>query len=220
MPSIHSIAMVPPGPDAPRVVNVIVEIPKGRRSKFEVDKRTGLIRLDRYLYSSLHYPGDYGYIPQTLAEDGDPLDILVMVNEPTFSGCLIEARPIGLFKMTDKGANDYKVLAVPNSDPIFRDFQDLWRVPAHFLKEVEHFFATYKELENPDGEDFVKTLGWESSDKALHEINTCIKRHQDEKSGKGKGKGKRRPKAKSVAKATPPVKAKAPRPPKRRTGDK
>ena len=176
--------MVTPGPNVPSVVHVIVEIPKGRRSKFEIDKETGLIRLDRYLYSSLMYPGDYGFIPQTLAEDGDPLDILVMVNEPTFSGCLIEARPIGLFKMTDRGANDYKVLAVPSSDPIFAEFNDLWRVPAHFLKEVEHFFATYKELEHPDGDELVKVLGWESADRAKEEILTCIQRYATHCNGK------------------------------------
>ena len=99
---------IPPGTDLPRVVNTIVEIPKGRRCKFEVDKKTGLIRLDRYLFSSSHYPGDYGFIPQTLAEDGYPLDVLVMVHEPTFSGCLIETRVVGLFRMTDHGANDFK----------------------------------------------------------------------------------------------------------------
>src|SRR5581483_12247244 len=104
---------IPPGTDLPRVVHTIVEIPKGRRSKFEIDKKTGLMRLDRYLFSSSHYPGDYGFIPQTLAEDHDPLDILVMVNEPTFSGCLIEARVVGIFRMRDKGQNDYKVLGVP-----------------------------------------------------------------------------------------------------------
>lgn len=170
--------LVPAGPSLPEVVNVIVEIPKGRRSKFEVDKESGLLRLDRYLYSSLMYPGDYGFIPQTLAEDSDPLDILVMVNEPTFSGCLIEARPIGLFKMTDRGVNDYKILAVPNRDPIFADFNDLWRVPSHYLKEVEHFFATYKELENPDSDELVKTLGWESTDKAHDEIRSCVDRYR------------------------------------------
>src|SRR5579862_1690307 len=132
---IRDYMMIPPGTGEAAVVNVIVEIPKGRRSKFEVDKVTGLIKLDRYLYSSAVYPGDYGFIPQTLAEDADPLDALVMVNEPTFSGCLIEARPIGLFKMIDKGQNDYKVLAVPNRDPIFAEYNDLWRVPPHFLRE-------------------------------------------------------------------------------------
>src|SRR5436305_3889930 len=112
---------IPPGTDLPRAVNTIVEIPKGRRSKFEVDKTTGLIRLDRYLFSSSHYPGDYGFIPQTLAEDGDPLDAIVMVNEPTFSGCLIEARVLGLFRMVDRGKNDYKIFGVPNSDPLFAE---------------------------------------------------------------------------------------------------
>jgi inorganic pyrophosphatase len=174
---------VPPGPNVPHVVHVIVEIPKGRRSKFEVDKETGLIRLDRYLYSSLHYPGDYGFIPQTLAEDGDPLDILVMVNEPTFSGCLIEANPIGLFKMTDKGANDFKVLAVPSSDPTFAEFHDLYRVPAHYLREVEHFFATYKQLE----EQSVRTLGWEGPGAARDEILSCIARYQKTRKGKRSG---------------------------------
>src|SRR5687768_4805022 len=116
---------VPAGTHLPSVVNAIIEIPKGRRNKFEVDKRTGLIRLDRYLYSSSHYPGDYGFIPQTLAEDGDALDILVMVNEPTFSGCLIEARVVGLFRMRDRGLNDFKVLGVPHTDPLFGEYKDL-----------------------------------------------------------------------------------------------
>lgn len=166
---------VSPGPEIPDIVHAIVEIPKGRRSKFEVDKETGIIRLDRYLYSSAHYPGDYGFIPQTLAEDGDPLDVLVMVNEPTFSGCLIEARVLGLFRMTDKGDNDFKVLAVPNTDPIFSDYRDMWRVPPHYLREVEHFFGTYKQLE---GNNMVETLGWEGADAARHEIEACIERYK------------------------------------------
>jgi len=166
---------VAPGPKPPDILHAVVEIPKGRRSKFEIDKKSGLIKLDRYLYSSAMYPGDYGIIPQTLAEDGDPLDILVMVNEPTFSGCLIECRPLGLFRMTDKGANDYKVLAVPNTDPIFAEYRDLWRVPPHFLREVEHFFATYKALE---GDSHVETLGWEGPDVARQEVNSCIERFE------------------------------------------
>lgn len=188
---------VKPGPNVPAVVHAIVEIPKGRRSKFEVDKETGLLRLDRYLYSSLHYPGDYGFIPQTLAEDGDPLDILVMVNEPTFTGCLIEARPIGLFKMTDRGLNDYKVLAVPSSDPIFAEYNDLWRVPPHFLREVEHFFGTYKELEGKAGEDVVQTLGWEAADKARAEVLACVERYKDQQKAVKKAKAARRGKPRS-----------------------
>lgn len=170
---------VSPGPQPPHVIHVIVEISKGRRTKVEVDKDTGLLRMDRYLYSSSMYPGDYGFVPRTLAEDGDPLDVLVMVNEPTFAGCLIEARPIGLFKMTDKGQNDYKVLAVPNSDPIFAEYHDLWRVPPHFLREVEHFFATYKQLEGGE----VITLGWADAELARAEINACIRRFADKEAG-------------------------------------
>src|SRR6476659_6357697 len=165
---------IPPGTDLPRVVNVIVEIPKGRRSKFEVDKKTGLIRLDRYLFSSSHYPGDYGFIPQTLAEDGDALDAVVMVNEPTFSGCLIEARVVGLFKMKDKNANDFKVFGVPNTDPLFAEVQTLDDVPSHFLREVEHFFATYKQLEGAH----VEPLGWATAADAIAEVKASVERYR------------------------------------------
>ncbi|MCG3138348.1 MAG: Inorganic pyrophosphatase [Phycisphaerae bacterium] len=169
---------VPPGTDLPRVVNAIVEIPKGRRSKFELDKETGLFKLDRYLFSSSHYPGDYGFIPQTLAEDGDALDVLVMVNEPTFTGCLIRARVVGLFKMTDHGHNDYKVLGVPNTDPLFAEFQKLDDVPHHYLREVEHFFATYKQLEGTE----TKTLGWASAEEAIAEVRLAVDRYHKQRS--------------------------------------
>ncbi|MGD8397321.1 MAG: inorganic diphosphatase, partial [Anaerolineae bacterium] len=103
---------LPPGPDIPNVIYVIVEVPKGSRNKYEYDKARGMVKLDRVLYSPIHYPGDYGLIPRTHYDDGDPLDVLVMVNEPTFPGCIIEARPIGLFRMLDRGVADDKVLAV------------------------------------------------------------------------------------------------------------
>jgi inorganic pyrophosphatase len=169
----HSYLNVPLGDGQPSVVNTIVEIPKGRRSKFEIDKKTGLIRLDRYLYSSSHYPGDYGFIPQTLAEDGDPLDILVMVNEPTFSGCLIEARVIGLFRMRDRDANDFKILGVPNKDPLFEEYRNLRDAPSHFLREVEHFFATYKQLEGVT----IETMGWATAQDAIVEVKASVERH-------------------------------------------
>ena len=169
-----ALNLVPAGTRVPSVVNAIVEIPKGRRSKFEIDKATGLIKLDRYLYSSSHYPGDYGFIPQTLAEDGDALDILVMVNEPTFSGCLIEARVVGLFRMTDRGANDYKVLGVPNTDPLFDEIRDLRNVPSHYLREVEHFFATYKQLEGVT----VKTEDWAPAKDAIAEVQASLDRQR------------------------------------------
>jgi inorganic pyrophosphatase len=155
-------------------VHSIIEVPKGRRSKFEIDKETGLIKLDRYLYSASHYPGDYGFIPQTLAEDGDALDILVMVNEPTFSGCLIEARVVGLFKMLDRGDKDFKVLAVPQFDPLFSEYRDLQSVPPHFLLEVEHFFSTYKQLEGVS----IQTLGWEGMDSAMQIVRDAVQRYR------------------------------------------
>ncbi|MCE9533920.1 MAG: inorganic diphosphatase [Planctomycetes bacterium] len=167
--------MIPPGTNIPSVVNMIVEIPKGSRNKFELDKETGLIRIDRYLYSSYVYPGDYGFIPQTLAEDSDPLDILVMVNEPTFSGCLIETRVVGLFKMIDKGVNDYKVLGVPNNDPLFAHLKKLEDVPPHFLREVEHFFGTYKQLEGIT----TSSLGWIGAEEATSEVRISVDRFRN-----------------------------------------
>lgn len=163
---------VPAGVKLPDIVNTIVEITRGRRTKFEVDKRTGLMKLDRYLYSASHYPGDYGFIPQTLAEDGDALDVLVMVNEPTFAGCLIETRVIGLFKMTDRDLNDFKVLGVPANDPLFAEYQNLEDVPKHYLREVEHFFATYKQLEGVETE----TMGWASAADAAKEVESSVDR--------------------------------------------
>ena len=170
MESLYS--QVSPGTNLPSIVNAIVEIPRGRRSKFEVDKTTGLLKLDRYLFASSHYPGDYGFIPQTLAADGDPLDILVMVNEPTFSGCLIEARVVGMFRMKDKGADDYKVLGVPNADPLFGHVKKLEDVPPHFLREVEHFFGTYKQLEGAHTE----SLGWTAAEASTQEVRDSVDR--------------------------------------------
>jgi inorganic pyrophosphatase len=182
-----SFMNVPPGTKLPGVVNAIVEIPKGRRSKFEVDKATGLMRLDRYLYSSSHYPGDYGFIPQTLAEDGDALDILVMVNEPTFSGCLIEARVVGLFRMKDRGANDFKVLGVPHFDPLFAEYQKLEDVEGHFLREVEHFFATYKQLEGVH----IETQGWDDVAAATDEVAAAVHRFRESQGKTPRGPDRR-----------------------------
>ena len=163
---------IPLGERAPHVVNVLVEIPKGSRNKYELDAATGLFRLDRYLYSSSHYPGDYGFLPQTLAADGDALDALVMVNERTFTGCLIAARVLGVFRMQDRGADDFKLLTVPDSDPLFADYHELGDVPQHFLREVEHFFATYKALE----EVRVETFGWADAAAARDEVEKAVQR--------------------------------------------
>lgn len=154
------------GPSVPQTINVIVEVPKGSRNKYEYDKRSGSIRLDRVLYSSLHYPGDYGLIPQTYYEDGDPLDALVIVGEPSFPGCVITTRPIGLFKMLDNDQPDDKILCVPATDPIYRDVYDLPHISQHFLEEVAHFFSVYKDLEGVR----VKAVGWERATKAAERI--------------------------------------------------
>jgi inorganic pyrophosphatase len=171
---LHSrdLAHISPGEHIPSAVNVIIEITKGRRSKFELDKKTGLIKLDRYLYSAAHYPGDYGFVPQTLADDGDPSDVLVMVNEPTFCGCLIEARVIGMFRMLDRGKGDFKLLGVPNTDPLFAEYHTLADVPKHYLREVEHFFTTYKTLEGVT----VESLGWAGVEEAEAEVRASIRR--------------------------------------------
>ena len=134
--------------DDQMTVNVMIEITKGSRNKYEYDPETGMIKFDRMLFSAVHYPSDYGYIFDTLAEDGDPLDALVLVWEPTFPGCLIEARPVGVFKMWDEKGPDEKILCIPVSDPMWNYIRELDQVPAHLLKEIEHFFMIYKELEN------------------------------------------------------------------------
>jgi inorganic pyrophosphatase len=166
---------LPSGPHVPQTVYCIVEIPKGSRNKYEYSKSAGIIKLDRVLYSSMHYPSDYGLIPQTYAEDGDPLDILVMVNEPTFGGCVIEARPIGIFHMLDRGDPDEKILAVPSTDPLFADYNDLTDVPKHFLTEVAHFFQTYKQLQGIQ----VTPKGWENAEKAREVILQSIARYKE-----------------------------------------
>lgn len=128
-------------------VEVIIEIPKGTRNKYEKDPDTGAIWLDRMLFTSTRYPEDYGYIQQTLAEDGDPLDAMVVLEEPTFPGCHIHARPIGVFVMSDEKGQDAKVLCVPSTDPRVEDILELDSIPEYVLDEIAHFFAIYKQLE-------------------------------------------------------------------------
>jgi inorganic pyrophosphatase len=154
--SFHPWHDLPTGANPPDVLNVIIEIPRGSRNKYELDQTTGLFRFDRILYSAVHYPGDYGFFPRTLAGDGDPLDALVMVTSPTFAGCLMEARPLGVFRMRDEKGIDDKVLGVPMRDPRYDEYRSLRDVPRHFLREVEHFFTIYKELEGVVSE----TAGW------------------------------------------------------------
>lgn len=129
------------------VVTIVVEIPKGSRNKYELDPDTGAITLDRMLFTSMQYPADYGFIVDTLAGDGDTLDALVFVGEPTFPGCRIRARPIGLFRMRDEKGPDEKILCVPLKDPMWSHVRELGDVNPNLLNEIEHFFAVYKDLE-------------------------------------------------------------------------
>jgi len=145
----------------PGVVSVIVEVPKGSRNKYEFDHESGRIKLDRVLFSSVHYPADYGYIEGTLAEDGDEVDTLVLIEEPTFPGCLMQAKPVGMLRMRDEKGADNKVLAVPLHDPRWSPIGDIHEIPAQILAEVENFFLTYKKLETK----VVVSDGWEDAKK-------------------------------------------------------
>ena len=139
------------------------------------DHISGKIRLDRRLFTATRYPHDYGFIDDTLGLDGDPLDALVLLDEPTFPGCIIEARPIGIFRMLDKGVADDKILAVPARDPIFTDYHDITDIPKHYLAEVGHFFEVYKDLEGMR----TKPIGWENAAAAKTEILRAMKLYQD-----------------------------------------
>ncbi len=165
---------IPPGPQPPEQVTAVIEIPSGSRNKYELDKVSGLLKLDRVLYSAVQYPGDYGFIPGTLAEDGDPLDVLVLINEPTFPGCLITVRPVGVLFMSDRGEPDEKILAVPSEDPYHQEYFDIADLPQHYLKEVQHFFGVYKDLEGKR----VEVTGWGQSMAAMQTIQECIQRYE------------------------------------------
>lgn len=160
-------------------VLAFIEIPRGSRNKYEYDEEHGAFRLDRVLYSSVHYPTDYGFIPDTLAEDGDHLDILVLVQQPTFPGCLIETRPLGGLDMADEKGPDFKVLAVPVDDPRYSHVRSLEGIGDHWLREIETFFATYKLLEPKHTE----VLGWHDEASAREMIAQC--RHRYRKAGVG-----------------------------------
>ncbi|SFX01984.1 inorganic pyrophosphatase [Thermoactinomyces sp. DSM 45891] len=159
------------------VVDAFIEIPTGSQNKYEFDKENGVFRLDRVLFSPMHYPTEYGYLDATLAEDGDPLDILVLTSFPTFPGCVISSRVVGVLVMSDDKGQDEKVLAVPTEDPRFNHIQSLDDVNDHVKKEIEHFFRVYKDLEN-------KTTvieGWKDADFAANLYQECLDRYQSNK---------------------------------------
>ena len=172
---LHPWHDYPTGRNPPLEVTAVVEIPTNERNKYELDKKLGVFRLDRVLHSAVHYPGDYGFLPRTLGEDGDPLDVLVLMTIPVFTGCLVDARPIGLFHLVDSGVADEKVLAVPLGDPYSEGLHELSDIPQHYLKEIEHFFRVYKDLEGTHTE----TRGFEGASEAQAAIVRAMAAYQE-----------------------------------------
>ncbi|MBC7517264.1 MAG: inorganic diphosphatase [Alkalinema sp. FL-bin-369] len=163
-----------PAQPKPGLLNVLIEIAAGSKNKYEFDKDLNAFALDRVLSSSVMYPYDYGFIPNTLADDGDPLDGMVIMDEPTFPGCVIAARPIGMMEMIDGGDRDEKILCVPDKDPRYAHVKSLKDIPQHRLDEIVEFFKTYKNLEKKS----VEVLGWKDVDSVLPLVEKCIKAAQ------------------------------------------
>jgi inorganic pyrophosphatase len=156
-------------------LDVVIEIPMGSRNKYEMDHELGRIRLDRTLFTATQYPADYGFVPETLAEDGDPLDALVLVEQPTFPGCQIAVRPVAVFWMHDERGPDAKLLCVPAHDPRWAPLRDLGDVPRHVLSEIGHFFNVYKDLEPGKS---VSVRGWEDRAMAEQVTREAVERYR------------------------------------------
>lgn len=163
--------------DSITTFDALIEIPRGSRNKYEYDFELKKMRYDRMLYSAMRYPIDYGFIPNTYAPDGDPLDVLLLVTEPTFPGCMVEVKPIGIMYMEDGGDADDKILCVPVTDPVANKITCLSDVNPHTIKEIEHFFKVYKTLENKE----VLVKGWEGVDKAKEVIASCYNSYANDK---------------------------------------
>lgn len=162
---------IPAGAKSPEIVNAIVEIPKGSRNKYEYNLELGLFQLDRVLYSSMHYPEAYGFIPSTLYDDGDPVDVLIFIDQPLHVGVLVEVRPVGILRMSDDKGEDDKIISVAINDPTYSPIRDLRQLPRHLLVEVEHFFTSYKELEGKH----VMSFGWSGATAAKRAIEKARK---------------------------------------------
>ena len=167
------LSRIPAQPEA-GLINVLIEIPAGSKNKYEFDKDMGAFILDRVLYASVRYPYDYGFVPNTLADDGDPLDGMVIMDQPTFPGCVIAARPIGMLEMIDGGDRDEKILCVPAEDPRYAKVNSLDDIAAHRLDEIAEFFRTYKNLEKK----VTEILGWQNVDKVKPLVEECIKAYK------------------------------------------
>lgn len=175
-PAQKNYLHLPLGDRAPDEINVVVEIPEGCKNKYEYDKANDIFRLDRALHSPIHYPGDYGFAPQTLALDGDPLDVLILVIQPTFPGCLVLARPIGLLEMIDEGKPDDKVVAVPVGEPAFEQVHNYTQIFQHTLRTIGHFFQTYKQLEGKE----TSVKGWQDAAAARKVIQESYERFAEQ----------------------------------------
>jgi inorganic pyrophosphatase len=167
---IVDLSRIPAQPK-PGLVNVLIEIPGGSKNKYEFDKELQAFALDRVLYSSVQYPYDYGFVPNTLADDGDPLDGMVIMDEPTFPGCIIAARPIGMLEMIDSGDRDEKILCVADKDPRYTHVKSIKDLGPHRLEEIAEFFRTYKNLEKK----VTEILGWQDVDRVIPLVEKCIK---------------------------------------------
>ena len=166
-----NIDAIPVGPNPPWDLNVIIEIPQGGLPvKYEMDKASGALFVDRFLHTAMYYPGNYGFVPHTLADDGDPLDGMVMMDQPTFPGCVIAARPIGMLEMIDGGDRDEKILCVPAKDPRYAGVKSLDDVSPHRLDEIAEFFRSYKNLEKK----VTEILGWQNVDKVAALVEECL----------------------------------------------
>ena len=159
----------------PSDFTAVIEIPKGSSCKYELDKKTGIMRLDRVLYTATHYPANYGFIPRTYADDGDPLDVLVLCGAPIYPLTLVQVYPIGCMRMIDGGKEDDKIIAIPFSDPTYRDVKSIDELPAHIFDEIMHFFTVYKQLENK--QTAVKELF--SRKEAEEIIQSCIEAYNE-----------------------------------------
>jgi inorganic pyrophosphatase len=171
-----SLADLTIGPKAPEEVHVVVEIPKGSHNKYEYDEKLNVIKLDRVLHSPVYYPADYGFIPQTRSKDGDHLDVLVIISEPVFPGCVVNVRPVGVLYMEDQKEADEKIIAVAVDDPLSASIKDVDGVDDFFKKEIHHFFEVYKQLE----EKVVKVHHWHGKDMALKIITEAKERFNKE----------------------------------------
>lgn len=168
------------GKNPPEEINVVIEIPKGSNIKYEIDEESGAVFVDRKLFTAMFYPCNYGFVPQTKEKDGDPVDVLVLGNDPVVPAAVIKANPVGVLITEDEEGQDAKVVAVPVAkvDPSFSDVKDIDTVPAHIKDQIKHFFEHYKELEKGK---YVKVAGWENKESAKKKISDAMQRYKDEK---------------------------------------